>query len=86
MHWNKDDIACLNCGEKEMCPVLERDDGETVLWCKLCGAILSSNQYDPIETDNFSIPKMSSLRTDLPFSQFPSFHPCKKKINEKETS
>ena len=59
MPWDKN-ILCLNCGE-ELYGILQREDGESFFWCKLCGSICCPNSNDSIGTEDYCAPELTKV-------------------------
>lgn len=58
-YWDPNNINCRNC-EYKMTQIAEQD-GEWVHWCPSCGSILTANEFDPISSSDWRIPKLYEL-------------------------
>jgi ribosomal protein S27E len=59
-HWNPDKVECRNCTE-QMRHVCVQDNGEHVLWCPACGALLTANERGPISLSDWRVPRLNEL-------------------------
>ncbi|MGI0058148.1 MAG: hypothetical protein ACREBJ_00130 [Nitrosotalea sp.] len=58
-HWDPNNVNCRNC-ETRMISLAEQD-GEWVHWCPDCGTVLTANEFDPISSSDWRVPKLSEL-------------------------